>query len=54
MEIITVLKMDEEDLTNNIRHVIIEEIKSLLNEIKNSEEDNTLLSRKEMLYLIKR
>ena len=42
MEKITVLKMDEEDLTNLLRQVIIEEIKSLLNEISKQSKDDIL------------
>ncbi len=34
MEKFALLKMDEVDLTNIIRHIIREEIKTLLNELK--------------------
>jgi len=44
MEKAIIIKMDEVDLTNIIRQIIREEIKSLLNEINT--EDNTLLTRK--------
>ena len=53
MEKAIIIKMDEVDLTNIIRQVIREEIKSLINEIKNHAEDNTLLSRKEAAKMLK-
>ena len=53
MEKVTIIKMDEVDLTNIIRQVIREEIKTLLNELKNEVPDNTLLTRKEALKCFK-
>ncbi len=52
MEKITVLKLDEADLTNIIRQIIREEIKSLLTELKNEVTDNTLLTRKETAKML--
>jgi len=41
MEKMNVLKMDDVDLTNILSQVIREEIRSMLNEIREAEQDNT-------------
>ncbi len=52
MEKMTVLKLDEVDLTNILRQVIREEIKSVLVEINCHSDDDTLLTRKEVSQML--